>query len=48
MGELKKGKDNAATKSEVQKLIRKMNVKRPGKGSIINCFNQRKVSYFSI
>ena len=36
--EIKKGKKNAATKSEAQKLMlqRKMNVKKPGKGSFVN------------
>ena len=40
--EIKKGKENAATKSEAQKLMlqRKMNVKKPGKGSIINFFTK--------
>ena len=38
--EIKKGKENAATKSEAQKLMLqwKMNVKKPGKGSIVNFF----------
>ena len=40
--EIKKGKENAATKSEAQKLILqwKMNVKKPGKGSIVNFFTK--------
>ena len=40
--EMKKGKENAGTKSEAQKLMLqwKMNVKNPGKGSIVNFFNQ--------
>ena len=38
--EIKKEKENAATKSEAQKLTLqwKMNVKKTGKGSIINVF----------
>ena len=52
--EIKKGKENAATKSEAQKLMLqwKMNVKKPGKGSIVIFFLpkplQRKVSYLLI
>ena len=40
--EIKKGKENAATKSEAQKLMLqwKMNVKKPGKGSIVNFFSK--------
>ena len=40
--EIKKGKENAATKSESKKplLQWKMNVKKPGKGSIVNFFYQ--------
>ena len=40
--EIKKGKENATTKSETQKLMlqRKMNVKKPGKCSIINFFTK--------
>ena len=40
--EIKKGKENAATKSETQKLMLrwKMNVKKPGKGSIVNFFTK--------
>ena len=39
---IKKGKENAATKSEAEKLMLlwKMNVKKPGKGSIINSFTK--------
>ena len=38
--EIKKGKENDATKSGAQKLMLqwKMNVKKPGKGSIVNFF----------
>ena len=40
--EIKKGKENAATKPEAQKLMLlwKMNEKKPGKGSIVIFFNQ--------
>ena len=40
--EIKKGKENAATKSEAQKFMLqwKMNVKKPGKGSIVNFFTK--------
>ena len=40
--EIKKGKENAATKSEAQKLMLqwKMNVKKPGKSLIIIFFQQ--------
>ena len=40
--EIKQGKENAATKSEAQKLMLqwKMNVKKPGKGSIVNFFTK--------
>ena len=40
--EIKKGKENAATKSEPQKLMLqwKMNVKKPGKSSIVNFFSK--------
>ena len=42
--EIKKGKENAATKSEAQKFMLqwKMNVKKPGKGSIVNFFTPTK------
>ena len=42
--EIKKGKENAGTKSEAQKLMLqwKMNVKKPGKGSIVNFFYQSR------
>ena len=38
--EIKKGKENAATKSDAQKFVLqwKMNVKNPGKGSIVIFF----------
>ena len=38
--EIKKGKENAATKSEAKKLMLqwKMNLKKPGKGLIVNFF----------
>ena len=40
--EIKNGKENAATKSEAQKLMFqwKINVKKPGKESIVNCFTK--------
>ena len=40
--EIKKEKENAAAKSEAQKLMlhRKMDAKKPGKGSIINFFTK--------
>ena len=40
--EIKKGKENAATKSEAQRLMLqwKMNVKKPGKGSFVNFFTK--------
>ena len=40
--EIKKGKENAATKSEAQKLMLqwKMNVKRPGKSLLIIFFRK--------
>ena len=40
--EIRKGKENAATKSEAQNLMFqwKMNVKKPGKGSIVIFFTK--------
>ena len=39
---IKKGKENAATKSEAEKLMLlwKMNVRKPGKGSVVNSFTK--------